>query len=262
MTRRLGERGSIVLRSEDHTYVLSDGTELGPSVSTVAASPWPAFDPVTCARRCGPAARLKWTGDRDGSDEAIIAAWASNAEAAANRGTEIHAAIEAMLLSLNHAHGATPRPTDAPISPGDGPSLCPVVAAWIVDRYPTSDWELHPELIVYGSVYDGGPLIPGTIDLAAVRRDTDEVTLVDWKTGSVDDSKGNRDAVFGIKGTRLAKYSIQLGLYKLILERWYGVSVRALEVVQITPGETPTVYPAKPEMADDVCASIAAMFDG
>ena len=78
----------------------------------------------------------------------------------------------------------------------------------------------------------------------------------------MDDKKGAKDKVFGIKGTRLAKYSIQLGLYKLILERHYGVTVDTLEVVQITPEFEPTVYPAKPELTRaDLCASIAAMFD-
>ncbi len=262
MSRSIDDRSEIQLRQDDHTYVLNDGTELGPSVSTVAASPWPPFDSAGCARRCGPAARLKWTGDAEASDEKIIAAWESNGREAADRGTRIHADIETMLL--NRAEGGTGPVPD---------TLCPTVTGWINDRFPPDEYHLYPELIVYGSVYDGGRDIPGTIDLVAVRRhgqDPDDLaappcptaTLVDWKTGSVDDTKGAKDPLFGIKGTRLAKYSIQLGLYKLILERHYGVGVDSLEVVQITPGRMPTVHLAKPEISADLCASIAAMFDG
>ena len=101
-------------------------------------------------------------------------------------------------------------------------------------------------------------MIPGTIDLVAVNRLTGRVTLVDWKTGSVDDTKGRKDDLFGLPGTRMAKYSLQLGIYKLILEREYGAVVEALEVVQVTLGETPTVHPAKPEYTDDLCVSIVA----
>lgn len=262
MSRSIDDRSEIQLRQDDHTYVLKDGTELGPSVSTVAASPWPPFDSAGCARRCGPAARLKWTGDAEASDEMIIAAWESNGQAAADRGTRIHADIETMLLSRTE--------DGTGLVPG---TLCPTVADWINNRFPPDEYHLYPELIVYGSVYDGGRDIPGTIDLVAVRRhgrDPDDLaappcptaTLVDWKTGSVDDAKGAKDPLFGIKGTRLAKYSIQLGLYKLILERHYGVAVDSLEVVQITPGRMPTVHLAKPEISADLCASIAAMCDG
>ncbi len=220
-------------------------------MSSVASSLWPDFNSRTSASRCGPEARLKWTGSPTGSDEAVMAAWERNRVEAAYRGTRIHAEIETLLLGM------------APCQLAPVPeTLCPVVATWIADRYPPEKYLLYPELIVYGSAYDGGRIIPGTIDLAAVHRYTGDVTLVDWKTGSVDDKKGAKDKVFGIKGTRLAKYSIQLGLYKLILERHYGVTVDTLEVVQITPGFEPTVYPAKPELTRaDLCASIAAMFD-
>lgn len=266
MTRRLGDRSLVTLRVEDHTYILTaDGIELGssaaeptpsvvvlgPSVSSVASSLWPDFNSRISASRCGPEARLKWTGSRTGSDEAVMAAWEQNRVEAASRGTRIHADIETLLLGMAPCQ-LMPVPE----------TLCPVVAAWIANRYPPEKYLLFPELIVYGTAYDGGRIIPGTIDLAAVHRYTGTVTLVDWKTGSVDDKKGAKDPVFGIKGTRLAKYSIQLGLYKLILERHYGVTVDTLEVVQITPGFEPTVYPAKPELTTaDLCASIAAMVD-
>lgn len=247
-------RDPIRLRVEDHRYLVTrpngETVELGPSVSSFAGALWGEFNPVAAAKRCGPAARKRATGDPNASDKAVMEAWEANGKAAADRGTLIHATIEAMLLARNQEH--VPPPANVP-------PPCPVVAGWINKRFSERDWDVHPELIVYGTVYDGSPVIPGTIDLAAVNKRTGLVTLVDWKTGSVDDTRGGKDPYFGLKGTKLAKYSFQLGTYKLILERWYGVSVDALEVVQITPGETPTVHPAKPEFDDSLCASIVAI---
>ena len=247
-------RDPIRLRLEDHTYLVArasgEEVELGPSVSCVSATFWGAFNAPLMARRCGPAARKRATGNPDASDKELEAAWKANGDAAAERGTAIHLIIEAYLLARNPEHGPPPPDADP---------LCPIVASWIDAQYPESEWDTIPEMIVYGRVYDGGRVIPGTIDLVAVNRLTGRVTLVDWKTGSVDDTKGRKDGLFGLPGTRMAKYSLQLGIYKLILEREYGAEVEALEVVQVTLGETPTVHPAKPEYTDDLCVSIVAI---
>lgn len=246
-------RDPIKLRTEDHTYVVIETSgkevELGSSVSGFSAALWGAFNAHLMARRCGSAARKRATGNPGASDKELEAAWKASGDAAAERGTEIHLSIEAYLLARNPDHG--PPPLDAA-------ALCPIVASWIDGRFPESEWDTIPEMIVYGRVYDGGRVIPGTIDLVAVNRLTGRVTLVDWKTGSVDDTKGRKDDLFRLPGTRMAKYSLQLGIYKLILEREYGAVVEALEVVQVTLGETPTVHPAKPEYTDDLCVSIVA----
>lgn len=111
-------------------------------------------------------------------------------------------------------------------------------------------------------IFDRVHLITGTIDAVSVaKRDENgkimAVHLYDWKR--VKDIDGKKDRYRGpfssICGTKVVKYSVQLHLYKHILETQYGVQVMSMHLIVLNPSvdsyKKITVWP-RPHGAHDV----------
>ena len=229
---------SIILDHKTHIYKLSSGLSLGNSVSKLVNNHWPSFDAATAARKCGRAARLKWTGDPDASDDTVMAAWSENGREAAKKGTDLHERIEKYLLG-EKCHG-----------------LDSVISGWLSARF--KDWVLEPEKKIAGAVLPEGRLIPGTIDLLA-RDPSGNYWIFDWKRGSVDDSRGDEDVVTGLVGTKLNRYSLQLSFYATILENNYDiiVPVERRRLVKVLEDETPIEI--DPRDLDPMVSVVAAL---
>ncbi len=89
------------------------------------------------------------------------------------------------------------------------------------------------EYIIYGKV--AGELIAGTID--ALFKKDDVYYIIDWKTTdnliNGFSSIINKDSIFkGKKMTKFDKYKCQLHCYQYILEKYYGVTIGFMAIVQ------------------------------
>jgi hypothetical protein len=229
---------TLSLDPATHIYRLSSGLSLGASVSSLVNRHWPSFDAAVAARRCGPSARLKWTGDPNASDDKVMAAWSENGRQAAKRGTEMHERIEKFLLGET-CHG-----------------LDDTTSTWLSTRF--KSWTLEPEKKICGSVIPDGRLIPGTIDLLALDPNGN-YWIFDWKRGSVDDEKGDRDEITGLAGTKLNRYSLQLSFYASILKNNYDiiVPVERRKLVRVLEDETPIEI--DPRDLDPMVGIVAAL---
>eukprot|EP00397_Hematodinium_sp_SG-2012_P012544 GEMP01012717.1.p1 GENE.GEMP01012717.1~~GEMP01012717.1.p1 ORF type:complete len:314 (+),score=62.04 GEMP01012717.1:45-944(+) len=87
-------------------------------------------------------------------------------------------------------------------------------------------------------------LIAGTIDLVTLNPRTDKLTLYDWKRSKGPaiarnapnyGKHGLRHPFQEMKDTKFVRYSIQLNLYRYMLERLTGKDVEAMYIVQMHP---------------------------
>lgn len=227
----------LVFEPKSHSYFLNK-KKLGASVSRLVSRHWPAFDSARIAARCGQKAREKWTGDPHASDADIIEAWSQNAKEAAALGTALHERIECFFKG------------------SDGHGLDMTIQSWLRERF-SGSWTFEPEVAVCGSVYDGGRIIPGTVDLLAFC--DGEAWLFDWKRGKVDDDKGDVDPITGIKGTKFIKYSLQLAFYAAILKQSRGIDIPAHRRVLVKVLENTEPYEILAADMDSVVPIVAAL---
>ena len=117
-------------------------------------------------------------------------------------------------------------------------------------------------------VYDKDLNIAGTIDLIC-QNDDGEYTIYDWKRSSKVVNAQGQPIVEGFRGkmshngislpdTSFYHYCIQQNLYRYMLERHYGIRVKAMNLVVLCP-EFPTYYVAQVPKMDQLIQQIVAI---
>lgn len=87
--------------------------------------------------------------------------------------------------------------------------------------------QLFPEVIVYSKELE----LAGTIDLIIFDEKTKEYKLIDWKTNKKIDLQsfnfrmGTHRATNHLMDSNYFHYSLQLSLYRYLLEKYYGLNV-------------------------------------
>ena len=106
---------------------------------------------------------------------------------------------------------------------------------WIDEYRAKSDIDVLSEIILYSKELK----IAGTIDVLAKDNQSDEYVLIDWKTSkkittvSYKYKTGNHDATKNVMDCNFYHYSLQMSLYRYILEEYYGLTVRNQVIAHI-----------------------------
>ena len=99
-----------------------------------------------------------------------------------------------------------------------------------------STYELFSEKIIYSKELN----LAGTIDLLMYDKKSDSYIIIDWKTSSKIETSayrhktGNHDITRNLEDCNFNHYSLQLSLYRYILENYYGLKVNNQMIVHIT----------------------------
>lgn len=200
----------IKFEEEGHRYTIGDGSYSYISVTSFVKSLFPSFNPdyVITKMKNGP----NWnpTNKYYGlTDDEIKEQWRNTSNNAKNEGTDFHKSIEQYLKEE-------------------------------LQQEPTSkEWELFKEFInkhegtPYRSewmIFDEYNLVCGTLDYITKNMDG-TYTIIDWKRSK---NIFNPTTLF-ITNTTYWHYTIQLNLYKHILERYYSIVISKMLIVQIHP---------------------------
>ena len=139
--------------------------------------------------------------------ESLIAEW----NATADHGTKVHNEIEEW------------------IKEGTEPSEIKAINGkdWLESYKLKSNIDVFSEVIIYSTELS----IAGTVDILAKNNDTGEYELIDWKTSkkietvSFGNKMGTHDATKHIMDCNFYHYSVQLSLYRYILEEYYNIKI-------------------------------------
>ena len=147
--------------------------------------------------------------------ESIMKQW----QIAREYGTEVHLEIENWLKG-----GSDPK---------DSKSIA--AAKWIGAYVSKPNIDTFSEVIVYSKEI----AIAGTIDVLMMDKKSGDYVLIDWKTSkkiktvSYKYKTGNHDATKNIMDCNFYHYSLQMSLYRYILEEFYGLRVRNQVIAHI-----------------------------
>ena len=179
--------------------------------------------------------------------KAIAALWEANGANAAAKGTRMHVQIEAFLKGKETESEA--------VSPE-------------MEQFHEWRSEWAGDLSVYRTewaIFDEAAKVAGMID-SVWKDEKGRLIIVDWKRCKPNGKKGlsPEDPSYGRKGlvhcdtlpdNKYSHYSVQLNLYKRILERCYGLTVHAMYLAQFHPDLKKyhcVEVPALVEMADKI----------
>ena len=129
------------------------------------------------------------------------------------------------------------------------------------------DYHIHPYRQEW-PVYDTELNIAGTIDMIC-QEPNGEFTIYDWKRSGkvvtpqgqpIVEAFGGRTGIHGLKlpDTAYYHYCIQQNLYRYLLEKNYGIRVKAMNLVVLCP-DYPTYYVAQVPKMDEVLDQIVSI---
>lgn len=219
----------ISFEEEDHIYTITnpcDGKKFHPkSVTTIIHNYFPPFDADNVIKNMKRSKNWPSSPYFGLSDDEIKDGWEKNRNEAATLGTAMHKQIEDYML-------AYPNVTVMP----DTKEFTLFLEFWddFKQKYP--DFRVYKaEWIVYGDK------IAGSIDLV-LTNDKEEIIILDWKR-----SKEIKTKNFFQKGyppfqqfddCNYTHYSIQLNIYRHLIETFYNKKVVGMFLVILHPNQT------------------------
>jgi hypothetical protein len=216
---------NIALIEDIHRYELKDDPEFEFTSCTNFAKYF--FQPFD---RIGIANRLTATHPNyaDITPQKLVEEW----DSVAWEGTFIHAEVENFLkenAEPTHLKSRT-------------------AAEWLKTNIIESDnYDVFSEVIVYSKEL----ALAGTIDVLLYDKANDKYKLLDWKTNKKIDTQsfqnrmGNHEATSDLMDCNYFHYSIQLSLYRFLLEKYYGLTVSGTAICHLTESDVKiykTVY--------------------
>lgn len=207
---------NIFLEKENHIYKLDDSPGLEfTSVTAFVSEFFEKFDAPLVARKLT-ATHPKY---KHMSVEELLAQWKKKSE----YGTLVHEEIE---FYINDK-----------ISPKDDRSTRAI--RWLNGYVMQSKYNLFSEKIIYSEELK----LAGTIDLLLHNNNSDSYTIIDWKTSArIDTSSykhktGCNDITRNLEDCNFNHYSLQLSLYRYILENYYNLNISNQMIVHITDAD-------------------------
>ena len=209
---------NIKLNEKDHVYELYDDPEFNfISSTTFLHKFFEPFDKHAVADNL-----LKNVPKyKQYTKEGLLKEW----EQSAIIGTQVHLEVENYILTKDH-------PTHPKSKAG---------TKW-VDGVPP--WlSLYPEKILYSTELG----IAGMMDLLIYDSATDEYVIVDWKTNkkisknSYKGKMGSKESSKDLEDCNFTKYSLQLSLYRYILEEYYDMKIKNSFIVHLKVGGSETI---------------------
>ena len=204
---------NIFLEKENHIYQLNDDPNFEfKSVTTFVGDFFEKFDAQ------GVATKLTKTHPKYKhlTIDELLGQWKKKAE----YGTFVHEEIE------YYINDKTP--------PTDDRSIRAI--KWLQGYRIQSNYQLHSEKIIYSKELN----LAGTIDLLMYDKKSNSYIIVDWKTSSKIDTSGfrhktgNHDITRNLEDCNYNHYSLQLSLYRYILENFYDLKISNQMIVHIT----------------------------
>ena len=233
---------------ETHTYLI-DGCPTKVSSTTLIDKFFLDFDPVRAIQVMNPVHPLYGL-----PQDEIIRRWRANGEEAASKGTELHYDIEIFFKS-NGETSAEHKPEFRYFLNFYNDKLKDDFDSRRKSRY-RSEWRIFDDVL----------LIAGTSDLV-VKKENGNFEIYDWKRSEkierVDSdyvwAKLGSGPCSSITDCKFNRYSLQLNIYKFILQEYYGLTVDEMYFVQLHPDCNANNYVI--HVADDMQETVAKMFE-
>lgn len=201
----------ITLDETIHKYSLvSDPTIVFTSCTTFIKYFFKAFDSIGIANNLV-ANHPNYTGM---SPQELIQVWDKKAE----EGTIIHNEIDNFIRN-----NQTPKFDKS------------ILAVNWLKNYLNNNHEVYSEIIVFAKELE----LAGTVDLLVYNKSTDSYEIFDWKTSKKIDKNSYRNKIGTTKATsnlmdcNFIHYSLQLSLYRFILEEYYNLSISKTTILHI-----------------------------
>ena len=204
---------NIFLEKENHIYQLNDDPNFKfTSVTNFAGNFFEKFDSHGIATKLT-ATHPKY---KHLTVDELLEQWKKKSE----YGTLVHEEIEFYIKNQ--------------LEPKDDRSIRAV--KWFNGYKMQSNYELYSEKIIYSKELQ----LAGTIDLLMYDKNSDTYIIIDWKTSSKIDTSayrhktGNHEITRNLEDCNFNHYSLQLSLYRYILENYYNLKINNQMIVHIT----------------------------
>jgi len=208
---------NIVFIEEGHKYIINgETTNTYTSVTSFVKSQFPTFDPDFVIKRMKNSPKWPESKYFKMTDEEIKALWAEAGSKASAQGSGLHKNIE---LYLN---GQLENEPDC-----DEWQYFKQFINNFQEEWYRTEW----------MIYDEETRICGTLDFLAKNEDG-TFTIIDWKRSK---NISEPRSLF-ISNTSYWQYTLQLNLYKYILEKNYDMKISKLMIVQMHPETGLNIY--------------------
>ena len=204
---------NIFLEKENHIYQLKDDADFQfKSVTTYIGDFFEEFDAPRVAERL----TMSHPQYKHLTVDQLLDKWKKKAD----YGTLVHEEIEFYINDKKQ--------------PKDDRSIRAV--KWLQGYKMKSNYSLLSEKIVYSKDLQ----LAGTIDLLMYDKKTDSYIIVDWKTSAKINTSayrnktGNHEFTRNLADCNFNHYSLQLSLYRYILENYYNLKISNQIIVHIT----------------------------
>ncbi len=259
---RLAKRNSherdanIQFFDEGHIYkILTDPDTKYTSVTTWTGQQFGHFDPDTAIKAMMNGRKWKPGHECWGmTPDQIKEKWAQKGRDSAEAGTNLHYSIECFMncsdTAATHAELAAEW--------GDRPGEAATEGDWAMFRQYVADL---PDMRPYRTewlVFDDELKISGSIDMVYQNADG-SLSIYDWKrVGGLTKEADNwpkyskNPELSTLLDNKWWHYALQLNIYRYLLQKNYGVTVRDLTLVQIHPTEESYVLHPLPIMDEEI----------
>ncbi len=207
---------NISLDKENHIYKLKSNPNINfTSVTTFIDKFFEKFDAQAIAEKLS-SSHPKYM---DKSTNEILLDWKKSAD----YGTKVHEEIENFILNTTPVrekmsiHGLR----------------------WLKSFISNGKFAVYPEVIIYSEELK----LSGTIDLLIKNLETNKYIIMDWKTSrkigkkAFYNKKGIHPASKNIDDTKFNHYSLQLSLYRFLLENYYEINIEGHAILHLKENE-------------------------
>ncbi len=225
----------ISLKKDTHQYVLSTDPDIQfTSVTTFVEKFFEGFDAKKIANRL----IENYPKYSNYTVDSLILEWSEKA----NYGTQVHNEIEKWIKNKID-------PKDIKAINGKN---------WLDNYKKKSNIEILSEIIVYSKQLS----IAGTIDILAKDNVTGTYEIIDWKTSkkidtvSYKNKMGTHKTTNHIMDCNFYHYSLQLSLYRYILEEYYNLKINNQLIVHLKDDGVNALI--APYMKNEIIAMLSA----
>ena len=214
----------LTLDETTHTYTLKDSNIEFNSVTEFISTFFQPFNEMEIAKKL-----IKHPKYQKKNVSDILEDW----EQRRNRGTIVHKEIEDFITQMSN--------NDSIIMP-EGLDLKSKQGIEFLKTSYYKQPEKKKNNLIFSEVkvFSEKLKLAGTIDLLIYNKEKNEISLIDWKTNQ-NIKKKDKAYKYGRQGTpaqkiydcNFEKYTLQLSMYRYILEKFYNVSVSGLYILHL-----------------------------
>lgn len=215
---------SIVFDEPTHIYTVNGSSKGIVSITTFLHNFFPHFDPdaiITKMMNSRKWPQSPWYGK---TREEIKAAWAANGKEASEAGTATHLAVE---MAMNDAYDW----------------IVPSVRATKEWEYFVTFWDKYQKIWepyrTEWEVWDADLKLAGSIDMVFRHHSDGTYGIYDWKRSKEIKMENSFESGFGpcshLPDCNYWHYTLQLNMYRYILEKNYGIVISEMALVVLHP---------------------------